>query len=127
MDFHSEDITANFWHCNDCDFEWREEHPVFCPDCESADIVPSFSLSEEQMYELMDAVNLMNFVGNDEDDLIELTDRMNDCEWFSEDDAMCVQACWMYLNTLPRTNKIERAMFLFRFIFTCTVHYVEGN
>jgi len=127
MNFHSEDITANFWHCNDCDHEWREEQPVFCPNCESADIVPSFTLTQNQKYELLDAVNEMIFVGNDEDDLIEITDKMVDCQWFSEEDSLCVQACWMHLNTFPITDRIERAMFLLRFIFTCTVQYVEGN
>jgi hypothetical protein len=107
MEYSSNDISAYFQHCPECDIQWRSHHLRPCENCDATGVV--LALEEDQIEVLLEAVNAQFYGVNDETDLMTiLADMMRDL-WPDVPDALLAQACWMHLSTLEETDEIEIA------------------
>jgi len=107
MDYSSNDISAYFQHCPECDIQWRSHHLRPCEHCDATGIV--LALEEDQIEVLMEAVNTQFYGVNDETDILFVLSEMMIHLWPDVPAALLAQACWMYIQTLEETDEIEIA------------------
>jgi hypothetical protein len=107
MEYSSNDISAYFQHCPECDIQWRSHHLRSCEQCDATGIV--LVLEEQQIEVLMEAVNTQFYGVDDETDILFVLSEMMIHLWPDVPDALLAQACWMHLSTLEETDEIEIA------------------
>jgi len=113
MEYSSNDISAYFQHCPECDIQWRSHHLRPCEHCDATGIV--LALEEDQIEVLMEAVNTQFYGVDDETDILFVLSEMMIHLWPDVPDALLAQACWMYLqwghfiSPHPSPEKIEIA------------------
>jgi hypothetical protein len=107
MEYSSNDISAYFQHCPECDIQWRSHHLRPCEHCDATGIV--LALEEDQIEVLMEAVNTQFYGVDDETDILFVLSEMMIHLWPDVPDALLAQACWMHLGTLEETDEIEIA------------------
>jgi hypothetical protein len=107
MEYSSNDISAYFQHCPECDIQWRSHHLRPCEHCDATGIV--LALEEDQIEVLLEAVNTQFYGVDDETDILFVLSEMMIHLWPDVPDALLAQACWMHLQTLEETDEIEIA------------------
>jgi hypothetical protein len=107
MEYSSNDISAYFQHCPECDIQWRSHHLRPCEHCDATGIV--LALEEDQIEVLMEAVNTQFYGVDDETDILFVLSEMMIHLWPDIPTALLAQACWMYIQTLEETDEIEIA------------------
>jgi hypothetical protein len=107
MEYSSNDISAYFQHCPECDIQWRSHHLRPCENCDATGIV--LALEEDQIEVLLEAVNTQFYGVDDETDILFVLSEMMIHLWPDVPDALLAQACWMHLQTLEETDEIEIA------------------
>ena len=112
MEYSSNDISAYFQHCPECDIQWRSHHLRPCENCDAAGIV--LVLEVQQIEVLMKAVNAQFYGVNDETDLMTILANLMRDQWPDVPAALLAQACWMHLrgdilSPHPSPEKIEIA------------------
>ena len=110
MQYNSNDISAYFLQCADCDHEWRSHTPQRCPNC-ARHMGSTLMLDPFQIGVLMNAVETQCFGVNDETDLMFVLSEMMSDSWPDVPADMLAQACWIYLRDFAEeTEKTETAM-----------------
>jgi hypothetical protein len=107
MEYSSNDISAYFQHCPECDIQWRSHHLRPCENCDATGVV--LVLEEDQIEVLLEAVNTQFYGVDDETDILFVLSEMMIHLWPDVPDALLAQACWMHLQTLEETDEIEIA------------------
>jgi hypothetical protein len=107
MEYSSNDISAYFQHCPECDIQWRSHDLRSCENCDATGIV--LALEENQIEVLMEAVNTQCYGVNSEDDILLVLSEMMIHQWPDVPTALLAQACWMHLQMLEETDEIEIA------------------
>jgi hypothetical protein len=107
MEYSSNDISAYFQHCPECDIQWRSHHLRPCEHCDATGIV--LVLEVQQIEVLMEAVNTQFYGVDDDTDILFVLSEMMIHLWPDVPDALLAQACWMHLQTLEETDEIEIA------------------
>jgi hypothetical protein len=112
MEYSSNDISAYFQHCPECDIQWRSHHLRPCEHCDATGIV--LALEEDQIEVLMEAVNTQFYGVDDETDILFVLSEMMIHLWPDVPAALLAQACWMHLrgdilSPHPSPEKIEIA------------------
>ena len=107
------DISAYFLQCADCDHEWRSHTPQRCPKC-ARHMGSTLMLQEDQIKVLMEAVETQCFGVNDETDLMFVLSEMMSNSWPDVPVDMLAQACWIHLRDFAEeteeTEETETAM-----------------
>ena len=106
MEYSSNDISAYFQHCPECDIQWRSHHLRPCEHCDVTGIV--LALEENQIEVLLEAVRTQFYGVNDETDILFVLSEMIHL-WPDVPAALLAQACWMHISTLEETDEIEIA------------------
>ena len=107
MEYSSNDISAYFQHCPECDIQWRSHQLRPCSCCDTMGLV--LQLEEDQIQVLMEVVRTQFYGVNDETDIMFVLSEMMLMRWPDVPTALLAQACWMHLQTLEETDKIEIA------------------
>jgi hypothetical protein len=107
MEYSSNDISAYFQHCPECDIQWRSHHLRPCEHCDATGVV--LVLEENQIEVLMEAVNTQFYGVDDETDILFVLSEMMIHQWPDVPAALLAQACWMHISTLEETDEIEIA------------------
>jgi S-adenosylmethionine/arginine decarboxylase-like enzyme len=107
MEYSSNDISAYFQHCPECDIQWRSHHLRPCENCDATGVV--LVLEENQIEVLMEAVNTQFYGVDDETDILFVLSEMMIHQWPDVPAALLAQACWMHISTLEETDEIEIA------------------
>jgi hypothetical protein len=107
MEYSSNDISAYFQHCPECDIQWRSHHLRPCEHCDATGIV--LALEEDQIEVLMEAVNTQFYGVDDDTDILFVLSEMMIHLWPDVPAALLAQACWMHIGTLEETEEIEIA------------------
>ena len=107
MEYSSNDISAYFQHCPECDIQWRSPHLRPCEHCDATGVV--LVLEEDQIEVLLEAVRTQCYGVNSEDDILFVLSEMMIDLWPDVPTALLAQACWMHLHTLEETDEIEIA------------------
>ena len=112
MQYNSNDISAYFQHCPECDIQWRSHHKQPCRICTGTTGVVLI-LNDIQEDVLMEAVITKSFGVNSEDDILVVLSEMMIKKWPDVPTALLAQACWMHLRKSPSTEEIEVGMEFF--------------
>lgn len=107
MEYSSNDISAYFQHCPECDIQWRSHHLRPCEHCDATGI--TVTLDAGQIEVLLEAVNTQFYGVDDETDILFVLSEMMIHLWPDVPTALLAQACWMHLGTLEETDEIEIA------------------
>jgi hypothetical protein len=117
MEYSSNDISAYFQHCPECDIQWRSHHLRPCENCDATGVV--LVLEENQIEVLMEAVNTQFYGVDDETDILFVLSELMIHQWPDVPAALLAQACWMHIHTVetqayasqthPSPEKIEIA------------------
>jgi hypothetical protein len=107
MEYSSNDISAYFQHCPECDIQWRSHDLRPCEHCDATGIV--LQLEEDQIEVLLEAVRTQFYGVDDETDILFVLSEMMIHLWPDVPDALLAQACWMHIQTLEETDEIEIA------------------
>ena len=103
MEYSSNDISAYFQHCPECDIQWRSHTLKCCPNV-ARHVGATLVLDPFQIGVLMNAVETRSFGVNDETDLMHVLSEMMDDVWPDVPPALLAQACWMHIGTLVETQ-----------------------
>ena len=109
--YSSNDITAYFQHCPECDTQWRSHQLRPCSCCDTMGII--LHLEEDQIEVLMEVVRTQSYGVNDETDIMFVLSEMMLHLWPDVPAALLAQACWMYLGTQHYTEELETTMKFF--------------
>ena len=96
MEYSSNDISAYFQHCPECDIQWRSHHLRPCEHCDATGVV--LVLEEDQIEVLLEAVRTQCYGVNSEDDILFVLSEMMIDLWPDVPTALLAQACWMHLS-----------------------------
>lgn len=121
MQYDSNDISAYFHHCPECDIQWRSHHQEACLTCTGTTGVVLI-LTASQLEVLMDNVNRKSFGVNSEDDILLVLTEMMLKTWPDVPMALIAQACWMHLRTLPSSEETDIGMEFFEMRFQENLH-----
>ena len=111
IEYSSNDISAYFQHCPECDIQWRSHHLRPCEYCDATGIV--LRLEDAQVQVLMEVVRTQFYGVNDETDILFVLSEMMRHMWPDVPAALLAQACWMFLGTQAHTENIETTMEFF--------------